>query len=225
MLNTYVLTALAFMLRDPAHAIRLISRYHLHAEYISGYIWRHVFGSQHALVRGIDSTDQPRAKFEYCQASVLTNIGIQRGGLKSVLPHRSAAKQRFASFASPAIRYCLLLDAVALMLALSVTDQRNDKATREVAKEALEAMTLGSIVVAGWTADYTAECLDIVRQFDRSNVDPCHSGTRDTCVQGARACVVLAKFCGVVACRRCNGAHHDADRDGTRGRCTRVLLH
>ena len=33
-------------------------------------------------------------------------------------------------------------------------------------------MTPDSILVAGLTADYTAECLDIVRQFDRSNVDP-----------------------------------------------------
>ena len=44
--------------------------------------------------------------------------------------------------------------------------------TRDSAAAALEAITPDSIVVAGLTADYTAECLDFVRQFDRSNVDP-----------------------------------------------------
>ena len=81
--------------------------------------------------------------------------------MKSVLKHLSAAKQRFEAFASPARRYCLLLNALALLLALIATDQRKDQATREAAEEALEALTHDSIVVAGLAADYTAECLDL----------------------------------------------------------------
>ena len=63
----------------------------------------------------------------------------------------------------------MLLSSLAL-LALTASDTRQNKETRESA--ALEAITPDSIVVAGLTADYTAECLDFVRQFDRSNVDP-----------------------------------------------------
>ena len=88
------------------------------------------------------------------------------------MKHLSAAKQRFESFASPARRYCLLLSSLALLLALTASDTRQNKETRESAAEALEAITPDSIVVAGLTAGYTADCLDFVRQFDRSNVDP-----------------------------------------------------
>ena len=172
MLKTSLLSGIAFMIRDPAHAIRIAARDPLHAEERFGEFWRRVFDSKHALVRDIECSDQIRAKFESCQERVLKIMGSQGGGLKSVLKHLSAAKQRFESFASPARRYCLLLNSLALLLALIATDQRKEKATREAAEEALEAMTPDSIVVAGLTADYTAECLDFVRQFDRSNVDP-----------------------------------------------------
>lgn len=98
-------------------------------------------------------------------------MGSPGGGLKSVLKHRSAAKQRCESFASPARLYCLLLHALALLLALIAVYQRKDQAAREATEEALEAMTLGDIVVAGLTADYFTVCLDVVRHFGRSNVD------------------------------------------------------
>ena len=172
MLKTLHLKNIAFMIRDPAHAVRIAARDPLHAEERFGEFWRRVFDSKHALIRDIQSSDQLRAKLESCQDRVIQVLGSQGGGLQSILKHLSAAKQRFESFASPARRYCLLLSSLALLLALIASDTRKDKVTRDGAAEALEAMTPDSIVVAGLTADYTAECLDFVRQFDRSNVDP-----------------------------------------------------
>ena len=172
MLKTSQLQNIAFMIRDPAHAIRIAARDPLHAEERFGEFWTRVFDSKHALVRDIQHSDQIRAKLESCQARVREVMGSQGGGLQSILKHLSAAKQRFESFASPARRYCLLLNSLALLLALIATDVRKDKATREAAEQALEAITPDSIVVSGLTADYTAECLDFVRKFDRSNVDP-----------------------------------------------------
>ena len=171
-LKTTWLQQIAFMIRDPAHAIRIAARDPLHAEERFGEFWTRVFDSKHALVRDIQSSDQIRAKLESCQERVREVMGSQGAGSTSILKHLSAAKQRFESFASPARRYCLLLNSLALLMALIATDVRKDKATRDAAEQALEAMTPESIVVAGLTADYTSECLDMVRQFDRSNVDP-----------------------------------------------------
>ena len=171
-LQTYHLKSIAFMIRDPAHAVRIAARDPLHAEERFGEFWRRGFDSQHALIRDIQCSDQLRAKLESCQDRVIQVLGGQGGGLQCIVKHLSAAKQRFESFASPARRYCLLLSSLALLLALTASDTRQNKETRESAAEALEAITPDSIVVAGLTADYTAECLDFVRQFDRSNVDP-----------------------------------------------------
>lgn len=172
LLKTSHLPNIAFLCRDPAHAIRIAAKDPLHAEEIYGAFWTEVFDSQHALIRDVQCSDQLRAKLESCQQRVREVLGSQGAGLQSILKHMSAAKQRFESFASPARRYCLLLNALALLLALIASDVRKDKPTRDRAAAFLEAMTPESIVVAGLTADYTAECLDFVRRFDRSNVDP-----------------------------------------------------
>jgi len=84
----------------------------------------------------------------------------------------SAAKQRFESHATPAAKYCCLINALALLLAMTASDTRKDKPTRNRAEKMLESMTPESIVIAGLTADYMAEMLDFVRHFDRANVDP-----------------------------------------------------
>ena len=171
---------LAFCLRDPAHAIRIAARDPLHAEERFGKFWKETFDSPHALVREVQHSDQVRAKLESCQERVREILGGQGAGLQSILKHMSAAKQRFESFASPARRYCLVLNALALLLAMLATDARKDRVTRERAENALERMTPSSIVIAGLTADYTAECLDFVRAFDQANIDPARiAGMRD----------------------------------------------
>ena len=179
---------IAMIVRDPAHAIRIAARDPLHAEERYGHFWTEMFDSKHALVRNVQSSDQLRAKLESCQDRVKEVLGSQGGGLRSILKHMSAAKQRFESFASPARRYCLMLNALALLLAVVASDSRKDKPTRERAEKALESMTPESIVLAGLTADYTAECLDFVRAFDRTNVDPAViASVRDSFVERMQA--------------------------------------
>ena len=98
--------------------------------------------------------------------------GQQGGGLRTILKHFSMAAHRFESFSAPARKYCCLLSAIALLLATLAEDTRKEAAVRERAEKNLEAMTPESIVIAGLTADYSAECLDFVRAFDCNNVDP-----------------------------------------------------
>ena len=99
MLKIHYLKNIAFMIRDPAHAVRIAARDPLHAEERVGEFWRRVFDSKHALVRDIQCSDQLRAKLESCQHRVIQVLGSQGGGLQSILKHLSAAKQRFESFA------------------------------------------------------------------------------------------------------------------------------
>ena len=67
MLKTSHLRNIAFMIRDPAHAIRIAARDPLRAEARFGDFWARVFNSKHALIRNIQSSDQLRAKLESCQ--------------------------------------------------------------------------------------------------------------------------------------------------------------
>ena len=67
-----------------------------------------------------------------------------------------------------------MLSPCALLLALHASDMRTDKQAREAADEALEALTPDCIVAVGLAADYTAECLECVRWFDRTNAAPQH---------------------------------------------------
>ena len=57
-LKTYHLKSIAFMIRDPAHAVRIAARDPLHAEERFGEFWRRGFDSQHALIRDIQCSDQ-----------------------------------------------------------------------------------------------------------------------------------------------------------------------
>jgi hypothetical protein len=166
------LPALLMCLRDPAHAVRIACKDPLHAEDRFGRHWRDIFDSRHALVPDIQNSDAWRAKLEACQRQVLRE-GPQGGSLNltKVLRHLSFAKQRFESFAEPARKLCLMLQAVAMLLASVAGDCRKDTATRARASELLEGMTPEAIVVAGLTADYSSECLDFIRRFD-ADYDP-----------------------------------------------------
>ena len=72
---------LAFIDRDPAHAIRIAGRDPLHAEARFGAFWAEVFDSKHALIRDVESSDQIRAKLESCQSRVREVLGSQGGGI------------------------------------------------------------------------------------------------------------------------------------------------
>ena len=115
-----------------------------------------LFDSKHARARGVQSPDQLRAKLDSCQGRVTEVLGSQGGGLRSILKHMAAATQRFESFASRARRYCLMLNALVLLLAMVAPDIRERKPTLERVEKALESMTPESIVTAGLQPDYTA---------------------------------------------------------------------
>ena len=58
LLKSLYLRHIGFMIRDPAHAIRIAARDPLHAESRFGDFWTRVFDSKLVLVRDIQSSDQ-----------------------------------------------------------------------------------------------------------------------------------------------------------------------
>ena len=74
----------------------------------------YVFDSKHDLAHGIRWPDQLRAKLESCRDRATQVKGGQGGGLRTILKHLPAAKQRPESVAPPEMRYWMLLSAVAL---------------------------------------------------------------------------------------------------------------
>ena len=172
MFEAHTLQQVGIFIRDPAHAVRIACRDPLKAEDKYGKFVSDIFDAKHALVPCVQHSDAWRARLEACQQTVLRGKGMQGAGLTQALRHFSAAKQRFESFAGPARKYCLLLTAVATLLASVAGDARKPREERDRAVALLEGMTPESIVVAGLTADYTADCVDFVRYFDRHNVDP-----------------------------------------------------
>ena len=167
-----LLPALVCILRDPAHAVRIAAKDPLKADERFGSFWKQMFDSPHALIRDVEFSDQMRAKLESAQERVRDVLGSQGGGLTAILKHLRAAKPRFESYATPARRYCLMLNSLALLLAMTASDKRKERPVREKAEELLTSMTPESVVIAGLTADYAAESLDFTRAFDRSDIDP-----------------------------------------------------
>ena len=170
--DKHLLPALVCILRDPAHAVRIAAKDPLKADERFGSFWKQMFDSPHALIRDVEFSDQMRAKLESAQERVRDVLGSQGGGLTAILKHLRAAKPRFESYATPARRYCLMLNSLALLLAMTASDKRKERPVREKAEELLTSMTPESVVIAGLTADYAAESLDFTRAFDRSDIDP-----------------------------------------------------
>ncbi|MCP4241520.1 MAG: hypothetical protein GY772_13245, partial [bacterium] len=95
--------------------------------------------------------------------------------MEKALRHFSFAQHRWESSDAPRRKYCCLAQAIAMLLAHQADDDRLDASLRGRAAAALEAMNGADIVRAGLVADYSAECVDFLRQFDVPDHDPATS--------------------------------------------------
>ena len=66
----------------------------------------------------------------------------------------------------PRGRFPYMLQPVALTLAMTAQDRRNDKATRDRCHQILSGLRPGSIMAIALGADYGAESLDFLRRFE-----------------------------------------------------------
>ena len=158
--------------RDPTHAVRIGCKEPLSREDRFKEQWDRLFDGPNAVIARIQYSEDLRARLAACQRRVLRVDGEQGGGLTSVLKHFAFVKPRFESFVGPRRKYICLLQAITMLLCSIADDKRQTKFKRDLAVEALDAITPADVIACGLAADYSEICLSFIRKFDVSNHDP-----------------------------------------------------
>ena len=157
--------------RDRAHALRIATSGPLLREDTFKAWWDDIFGDRHALVPDIQNSVEWLAKLELCQKHLNECSGVQVSDLTGIAKSLSFAKQRFDSMAGPQFVFCVILVAIALLLAYAASDERATSEVRKRARRRLEQMP-GQVIIAGLSASYADEALRFVRRFDVAEHDP-----------------------------------------------------
>lgn len=127
---------------DPAHQVRIASKDPLHANDNFKQQWDRLFGAKHALIPDIQYSDVWRARLIAAQKALLqfkqgvapavpAVPAVPADGasatleINRVLRTFSFAKQRFDSIATPMMKYCCMLRAIAIVCAMQAADDPN----------------------------------------------------------------------------------------------------
>ena len=124
------------------------------------------------MIGDIEYSDAMKSRLQACQRRVLGVAGEQGGGLQAIMKHLRFAKPRFESFVGPRRKYIRLIKAMCMLLCSVAGDPRAEKAKRDRAEAALDAMTGADIIAHGLAGDYGEVCLSCLRLFDRNWHDP-----------------------------------------------------
>ena len=158
--------------RDMSHKARIATGDPLLADDGFSEWWDDVFGERHALVPDIQNSEAWLEKLALCQKALLSSDeGVRASGCVTVQRTMSFAKQRFDSYASPQMKFCVLFVSIAMLLAYQATDPRAKTEVRDRAGRRLEKMP-HYVLPAGLAATYSAEALEFVRIFDVTDHDP-----------------------------------------------------
>ena len=120
--NHEALPNLAWVGQDPAHQVRIASKDPLHASESFGEQWQRLFNERHALIPDIQNSEVWKSRLLAAQNYVLQTVGEQGAGLQTVMRTLSFAKQRFDSTATPMMRYCCMIRAIAILCAMQACD-------------------------------------------------------------------------------------------------------
>ena len=196
--------------RDRAHALRIATGGALTAEQHFKEWWDDVFDARHALVLDIRNSEEWTAKLILCQKAVLRESGSQGGACIAVQRVINFAKQRYDSMASPQRQFCVMLIAIAMLLASVTSDWRVVAQTRERARARLLQMP-DQVATIGLSASYSEEALIFVRGFDLGDHDPALTFSQ------------AAKFIAKMRTLFLDGHIWDEERQGVR-ECESTLL-
>lgn len=115
------LGSLVYCSFDAAHQVRIGCKDPLQA--LPGFEaqWKALFGGKEALLPSIQNSDVWTARLLAAQQKVLEMYGRQ-GMLEKTLKTFSFAPQRFDSAASPLLKYCCLIRAIAVLCGMQAAD-------------------------------------------------------------------------------------------------------
>ena len=105
-----------------AHQVRIASKDPLHAQEPFQRQWERLFSARHALVPDIQYSEVWRSRLIAAQAEVLKSCRTQGADINKILHTFSFAKQRFDSTATPMLKYCCMIRAIALVCAMQAAD-------------------------------------------------------------------------------------------------------
>lgn len=113
---------LVWLSADMAHQVRIASKDPLSAQEGFKQQWDRLFAAKHALVPDIQNSEVWRSRLIAAQKQVLKSCQTQGADVDKVMQTFSFAKQRFDSTATPMLKYCCMIRAVALVCALQAGD-------------------------------------------------------------------------------------------------------
>ena len=113
---------LIWLSADMAHQVRIASKDPLHAQEPFQRQWDRLFSARHALVPDIQYSEVWRSRLIAAQAEVLKSCRTQGADINKILHTFSFAKQRFDSTATPMLKYCCMIRAIALVCAMQAAD-------------------------------------------------------------------------------------------------------
>ena len=116
------LSNLLWLSADAAHQVRIATKDPLSAQEGFKRQWDRLFSERHALVPDIQNSEVWRSRLIAAQKVVLRSCQTQGADVNKVLQTFSFAKQRFDSVATPMLKYCCMLRAIALVCALQAAD-------------------------------------------------------------------------------------------------------
>ena len=110
---------------DMAHQVRIAAKDPLHANEEFEKQWERLFNKRHALIPDIQNSEVWKSRLIAAQKAVLASNSPSCPScpLDKVLHTFSFAKQRFDSTATPMMKYCCLLRAIALLCAMQAADE------------------------------------------------------------------------------------------------------
>ena len=116
-----LLANLVYCSFDAAHQVRIGCKDPLQA--LPGFEtqWKQLFGGKEALLPSIQNSEVWTAKLLAAQNKVLEVYGKQ-GSLEKTIKTFSFAPQRFDSSASPLLKYCSLIRAIAVLCGMQAAD-------------------------------------------------------------------------------------------------------
>ena len=157
----------SFVIRDPAHALRIAMYKPLQLETYYGEVYKQIIDKRHALIPDISNSPKWMAMLVGIKRAILRIPALShQAALQVVLRHLAFAKQRMDSCADPVAKFCLMLMPIALLLSFLASDIRLSEEQRDNCATMLKKFTPKFMHAAGMSADWGLICLQFLRLFD-----------------------------------------------------------
>jgi hypothetical protein len=128
--------------------------------------------SKHALIPNVRNSCEWQARLVAIQNDMVKSNSQHSHPLKVALKTFSYAPQRWDSESTPERRFCILIVAIALLLAIQSQDMRQPEHFRSKCRVALVMLGPEFVVACGLSNDYATEFIRFLRRFDVADHDP-----------------------------------------------------